>query len=293
MDAVSAGFGRLVDYAGLYPPASLDLERVVVNYGRYRASDDAWLLNRLILPADRLDRAARLAAEQGASTEDAWPVSALVGGMEEAESHRQSVAAHGTGSCLRVQAIETAASSTDEIAAVAALWPDHFERYVEVPVEPEPRPLLEALAAAGCSAKVRTGGVTPDKIISPFDLARFLLRAHEAGVRLKATAGLHHAIRGERALTYEDDSPVAPLHGFVNLVFAAALVVSGKIDQTHTEALLDDDRADVFRFGGRAGSWLNAVVTYGEFAHGRQRLLASIGSCSFEEPVSELKAISG
>ena len=64
------------------------------------------------------------------------------------------------------------------------------------------------------------------------------------------------------------------MHGFVNVVLAATLLTAGRIDEALAEALLDDDRPEVFKFGGRAGSWLNAVVTYTEIAHARRRAAA-------------------
>ena len=55
MDAVTAALAGLVDYAGLFPPAGLPLDVVVDQYGRYRAGRHAWMLGRLVVPADRLD----------------------------------------------------------------------------------------------------------------------------------------------------------------------------------------------------------------------------------------------
>ena len=59
---------------------------------------------------------------------------------------------------------------------------------------------------------------------------------------MKATAGLHHALRGDYRLTYEPDSARRTMHGFVNLVLAAALLLAGKIDEELADACLDDDR---------------------------------------------------
>ena len=44
----------LIDYAGLYPPASLDIKTTLANYGDYLAGEDGWMLGRCIVPADRL-----------------------------------------------------------------------------------------------------------------------------------------------------------------------------------------------------------------------------------------------
>src|SRR5579864_8648942 len=75
MIAVRALLQGAIDYAGLFPPAGLDLEATVRNYAKYRAGRDAWALGRLVLPAVRLaefaDRWPQLVAE--------WPISLLLG----------------------------------------------------------------------------------------------------------------------------------------------------------------------------------------------------------------------
>jgi hypothetical protein len=293
VDAVVAAFRGLVDYAGLYPPASLTLERVIANYATYRAGPAAWMLGRLLLPLDRLDEAETLARSAGGTAADPWPVTVLVGDALSASTNSGALTHFRaeTGRVLCIESIETAASTAEEIQFLARSYPLYLERFIEIPLDPDPAPLLAALAGTACWAKMRTGGITPNKVPSTALVARFLARAKQAGASLKATAGLHHAIRAERRLTYAADSPTGVMHGFVNVTFAATLLATGKIDQDLADAVLDDDRPEVFKFGGRAGSWLNAVVTYGEFAHGRDHLLRSVGSCSFDEPVDELRQL--
>jgi hypothetical protein len=293
MDAVVAAFKNFVDYAGLYPPASLDLPHVIRNYASYRTGKTAWMLGRLVLPLDRLEEAERLAREAGAGETDRWPVTVLVGDALAASTNAAALTHFRSHDhrALDVESIETAASTAEEIQFLARSYPLYLERFIEIPIDPDPTPLLAALAATACWAKVRTGGVMPNNVPPTALVARFLARAKQAGAALKATAGLHHAIRAERKLTYTDDSPTGIMHGFVNVTFAATLLAAGKIDEELADAVLDDDRPEVFKFGGRAGSWLNAVLTYGEFAHGRDQLLRSIGSCSFEEPVNELREL--
>jgi hypothetical protein len=293
VDAIVAAFQGFIDYAGLYPPAGLDLGQVVRNYATYRSGPASWMLGRLIVPLDRLDEADALAKAAGATRSDPWPTSVLVGDGLGAST--KSAVLTGFRSrpdvVLSAESVETSAGTVDEIAFLARSYPIYLERFIEIPADPDPAPLLAAIAGAACSAKIRTGGLTADKIPPTPIVARFLSRARQAGASVKATAGLHHAIRAERPLTYAADSPTGVMHGFVNLVFAAGLLTAGKIDEELADAVLDDDRAEVFKFGGRAGSWLNAVLTYGEFAHSRDWLLRSVGSCSFEEPVNELRAL--
>ena len=293
MDAIVAAFRGFIDYAGLYPPAELDLGQVVQNYAAYRAGAASWMLGRLIVPLDRLDEANALAQAAGATPSEPWPTSVLVGDSLGASTKAALLTAFRsrTNVVLSAESVETSASTVEEIGFLARSYPLYVERFIEIPADPEPTPLLAAIAGAACSAKIRTGGVTANRIPSTAVVARFLARARQTGASVKATAGLHHAIRAKRRLTYAPDSPTGVMHGFVNVSFAAALLAAGKIDADLADAVLDDDRADVFKFGGRAGSWLNAVLTYGEFAHARDWLLRSVGSCSFEEPVEELREL--
>ena len=291
MDARAEAFGKLIDYAGLFPPAGLAPDAVVRNYSAHRNGPDRWLLGRLVLPADLLDEAARLAEAHGATREAPWPVTVLVGGVDEIDSSHQRVASHRQGTCLRVEAVEATGGRPTDIEALATAWPADTERYIEVPADPDPSALIRTIGGAGCGAKIRAGGLTADRVPASRIVARFLSLARDAGVPVKATAGLHHALRGEYALTYEPDGPSSSLHGFVNLVLAATLLAARKIDDGTAEALLDDDRPEVFSFGGRAARWLNAVITYTELAHARRTLLRAVGSCSFEEPARELQGL--
>jgi hypothetical protein len=293
MPAARAAFEGLIDYAGLYPPASLPLETVVRNFATYRSGAHGWMLGRLIVPVEKLAELEALARDAGATHDRGWPLSVLVGGAKASVANRdaiQSVAA-APESVVEIQSVEAVATTALEVAVVADAYPAAIDRFVEIPSDPDPAELIGAIGGHACAAKVRSGGVTDEAFPSPARLARFLTRAAAARVPMKATAGLHHAIRGNRRLTYAADSASTTMHGFVNVVLAATLLTAGRIDEGLAEALLDDDRPEVFKFGGRAGSWLNVVVTYTEIAHARRVLLRSIGSCSFDEPVSELAAL--
>ena len=46
---------HVVDYAGLFPPAKLDMQPTVDNYAAALAGADQWMLGRLIVPVKRLD----------------------------------------------------------------------------------------------------------------------------------------------------------------------------------------------------------------------------------------------
>ena len=93
------------------------------------------------------------------------------------------------------------------------------------------QPRLAVLSAAGARAKVRTGGVTEGAFPASHALARFIQSCADAGVPFKATAGLHHPLRGEYRLTYEPGSPHGMMFGFLNVFLAAAFAR----DRPHAE----------------------------------------------------------
>ena len=107
----------------------------------------------------------------------------------------------------------------------------------------------------------------------------------------KATAGLHHPLRSEQAFTYAADSPRGVMHGFLNVFAAAALLREGRIDARGAEALLRDERPQAFAFDGdtlRAGA---STLNEREIESARRDFAVSFGSCSFADPVSDLRAL--
>ena len=178
MDAVTAALARLIDYAGLFPPAGLPLDVVADQYGRYRSGRHAWMLGRLVVPASQLAEADVAARRAGASVDEPWRVSALIGTADQGDAIAAAmIDDHHRPRSVRVEAIEAVAATADDIARLARTWPIEFERYVEIPADPDPAPLMAALSTAGLFAKIRAGGVTADRFPTPAQLARFLVRA--------------------------------------------------------------------------------------------------------------------
>jgi hypothetical protein len=146
---------------------------------------------------------------------------------------------------------------------------------------------LEAVRRHGVCAKFRTGGLTPDAIPAIESLAEFLERAARLRVAFKLTAGMHEAVRSTRALTYEDNSPRAPMHGFVNVFLAACFAWRG-IGRV-SEVLAEMDPA-AFHFDEHA-HWRDRWLSVEEIAEARRSFAHSFGSCSFTEPVESLRTL--
>jgi len=185
--------------------------------------------------------------------------------------------------------VELKPASAGEVPGATSAVPRTMATFVEVPLGPGLDAFLDAVASAGASAKVRTGGVTPDGIPAVPDVARFLDGCVRRRLAFKATAGLHHPVRSEQPLTYAADAPRGVMHGFLNLFLAAAaLVAGGSTDDAADILQTSDPRRFAFASGGVdiGGRWLDEVALWS-----CRNLARSFGSCSFAEPVADLRTL--
>ncbi len=238
-DARRALLARLIDHAPTFPPAALPTAEALAEDARAAASPYAFMLARLVWPASAL---AQLASSERA-------VSAVLDAPLPEDAH--------------VESVETRAVGRDGI-------PSHVtEIYVETPIDDGLEDRLDHFSEQGLRAKVRCGG---DEVPGDADLARFVRACRERGLVFKATAGLHHAVRGNEE------------HGFLNLLAAAVF-------EGDEEAALAETHRDAFGLDAAAFIWRDRSASGEEIALARQERFQSIGSCSFFEPVDELEAL--
>jgi hypothetical protein len=282
-----------IDYAGLFPPAGLDMATSVRQYADYRSHPDAWALGRFVVPASRLPELEQEAGPLAPTAPaEPWRLSALLGADFASELHALGElncrhAAAGAPA-LSVDVVEARADSVEAVDRLLAAVPRWAQAYVEIPLDRDPAPLVAAIARRGGRAKMRTGGITPDAFPPAEAVARFLRACSEAGVAFKATAGLHHPLRAEYRLTYADDSPRGTMFGFLNVFLAAAFLHSGMSDADIVR-LLDEREPEAVRFSGDAVEWHGHRLDQGAIAAARATGIAAFGSCSFTEPVGELR----
>ena len=242
----------LIDYAGLFPPAALSMEEAVRNYARYREGEHAWMLGRFVVPQARAHE-----------VPDEFAKSVV--GVDEVTFDQWVARLPG-----------------DQVARLSG-QPGNLETRQPF-VEITDVGLIAELAKHNLAAKIRTGGVTPEAIPHPDRVATFIRICAMHAVPFKATAGLHHPVRCVRALTYEPDAPRATMHGFINVFMAAAF-------PHDAERILAEEDPKAFRFEDDAAWWRDHGVTTEHLAAVRREFAISFGSCSFEEPIAELKEL--
>jgi hypothetical protein len=142
---------------------------------------------------------------------------------------------------------------------------------------------LDEIARRGLRAKIRTGGVTTDAFPAVGNVAAFLRACKARNIAFKATAGLHHPLRCVKALTYEPNAPVGTMHGFLNVFLAAAML-------DHADAILAERDPRAFAFDDDGARWRDQRVSIEELRVMRG-FATSFGSCSFEEPIDDLKEL--
>jgi hypothetical protein len=219
--------------------------------------DHAPLFPPASLPVpDAIDEDRRARADQHAwmLARLVWPSSQL--DQLEGEDRALSVLLDGQyEGDLRAEAVETRwEAGLDGLAG---------EAYVELPLGDGLDEKVATLAQHGLRAKVRCGGTD---VPSGEELGEFLRVCREAGVPFKATAGLHHPLAAEGR------------HGFLNVLAACAFDEIGALD---SDVELD----------GEALRWNGREADADALARVRREQLVAVGSCSFFEPVEDLRKL--
>jgi hypothetical protein len=180
-------------------------------------------------------------------------------------------------------------ATPEEVKRLSGIIPAELATYFEVP----PSSCGECIAAvAGCGrrAKIRTGGETADKFLALESVIEFIRVCAAANVPFKATAGLHHPLRSVHRFTYQPECPSGIMHGFINVFLAAAFVREGMEAQLAAQ-LLEEQSAEAFHFDADGAGWRQHRISRHEIASARQSFAVSFGSCSFTEPIDDLKSL--
>lgn len=312
--ALQALLTQVIDYAGLYPPASLELDAAVREYAGLAAGRDAWMLARFLCGAPKLKELAPLVLELFGAERPLEVVIVGRGGANRAEftAGAQQDAAEGatfeqqTVGRARVVGYELrfpleAVRAGDRLGFQAAIefafeaWqggrdtnlPMFFEAGHGGDWRRSLTAAIEAVAAARelgrpAGFKLRTGGLEPAAFPSPEQVAFVIKTCQDCGVPQKYTAGLHHPVR------LFDSGVRCAMHGFLNVLLATVLAHTHMLDLHDLQAILEEQDIRQFQFADELLGWSEADAVEREIRHVRAHFLKGFGSCSFEEPRADL-----
>jgi hypothetical protein len=284
VSAIESLLAGLIDYAGLYPPAALDMHTAVRNYADYGRGRHSSALGRFLVDVNRLTELREVAGDSRrfmrlsmiASPSTDWD--GLAGLLQEDPT---------------IESIEIKIDPRAEVERVGRCIPAGLTTYFEVPLDApvsETLTAIEAVAALGARVKLRMGGVVAGAFPTAPMVARMIQALADRRLPFKATAGLHHPIRSRHALTYEPDSPSGIMHGFLNLACSAALLYFGG-DVSQAILLLEEQDPSAWQVTPGGIGWRSFRWSTDELRAVRERFMTSFGSCSFTEPIHDLEVL--
>ena len=290
---------RSIDYAGMFPPCSVGLEQALRNQAEYARSPEAWMLKTFVLPVIQFDAAKQLLPQfdplhplrvsaLGPKTENA---AAFLDALAETEADIRSLAAHNVD-LVSVNQLEMWLPQDVDLPVLneARSIVGDLPAFWEAPVEraQETITLLAELNSGTDEPtfgfKLRTGGVTPDAFPTSAQIARALVVPATHQVPIKFTAGLHHPLRQYR------EEVQTRMHGFLNVLGAAILAAEHKWDEKQTAAMLEDENPKSFSFDDEFFAWREWKMDIKRL-NNRRKFVTSFGSCSFDEPREDLRAL--
>ncbi|MED3562494.1 hypothetical protein [Bacillus xiapuensis] len=296
---------KLIDYAGLFPPAMLPLGQAVQNYAEYIDSDDAWMLGPFVLPVAKLNEIPNYRA----LFSEKKPLKLSVVGrrsnsvkeclVQFREDLEQMVAFknHHRDWCgiegleLPMPAEQPTTVLLKELAIGAervgmkvfcevgisdgTLWKEQWDQTVD------------AIASFNSSnpiklgIKLRTGGVKASMFPSKEKVAYGIRSCQVRKLPMKFTAGLHHPIRMYR------EEVGTKMHGFLNIFLAGMLANYLNLNEKQIEAVLSEEDPQLFALHHDYLAWKDMKIPAQAIKELRRDGLCSFGSCSFAEPRDE------
>jgi hypothetical protein len=295
--SLRALLNRSIDYAGMFPPCSLELGPSLKNQAEYVRSTDSWMLSTFVLPIAKFGDAAESISQfdkhhplrvsaLGAKTEKAADFLAEI--RNAAETIRSFQKQHvDRVSVVQLEMFAPADIDLAKFNEAAALLADlKLQMFWETPVESGEKTiaLLARAKQPAFGYKLRTGGVTADAFPGSVQIARALLASTKDHVPIKFTAGLHHPVRQFR------DEVKTEMHGFLNVLGAGILSAEHHWGETQMIEMLEDQRSDSFEFHDTVFAWSDWEITIDRIK-ARRKFVTSFGSCSFDEPREDLRGL--
>jgi len=284
----------VIDYAGLFPPAQLEMSHSLANYFRYLQGSDAWVLGRFVCPAARLgELSTALNSYTGAPELPVTVVGESTGSLEdwhrvlEQDANSMSDFVDATDGLAAIESFEIKIPGHRHIGACVKDLKsfEEVDVFVELPWGEGIHDSLAALAESEwLCAKARTGGATADAFPPASELAAFLHGAVSLDLGFKLTAGLHHP------LPRVDRETGARMHGFLNVLAACGFALSEDMSRSEIEDLLLTTTLENWRFEESQMKWCDSTLTIEDIEDSRD-LFWTIGSCSVEEALGDLDAL--
>ena len=271
----------IMDYAGLFPPASLDPQKALGNYQAHKTAAMGWMLNTFIIPAPLLNHWETLSPPPIPLT--------LILPPTAPTPHTSAPHTSSPGiKALETRVTDLEPTATAERVAQLKKW---------APKRPSPPIFLEAAPQARSVELIHSLGRLKDKAgfklrcggeedpPAPELVGQTLMACAHHDLPMKFTAGLHHPI------SHWSPQKGKQRYGFINVFTAALLAFTKRLVPKEIEACLLDEMPDHFTFDPDQLIWKEHALSSRAIHSLRKNRITGFGSCSFETPVAELAAL--
>jgi hypothetical protein len=285
--ALHALLTTIVDYAGLFPPAQLDFAAAIAQYQHHQTEPQSWMLGRFVLKLSQVEQ-----FQQSISVNNPQVVSLILDGEPEVALKQLTVMNQSGPSSIQIASLEIPTYPLSQLVEILPQLPEEIEVYCEIPWEQDWESYLKVLSSYPVGVKIRTGGLTPQAFPSSEQLGFLIFSLAQAGIPFKATAGLHHPLPTISPLSPEPNGLLASMHGFLNVAIATSFAYAQKTTLKNIQAILETKTLKDFNFTDQEIGWLDHQLNLAEIQRARSQFFRSFGSCSFQEPIEDLKQFS-
>jgi hypothetical protein len=320
---------KIIDYAGLFPPAQLPMDEAIRNYAEYRKSPDHWILSRFICPAARL-RELKMYKDTHFREGEPFCFSALGRGGKDKNEFLTGIARdlelirefiEYNEDRVIVDVFETRLpgdilqdTNSSEISQFLNTFAAVFEENTatELTVYYEAnfinfgkswkkmiRSVISGIAEHNLYVE-KTGKFTSYKS------AGFKLRCggsepqmyptpEQVAITVDSCLKRHLPLKATAGLHhpvrhFNQDTNLI-MHGFLNVFGAAILAEAHHLNVEQIREIIEDKDASNFMFTRRAFAWKNLRASVDEIKTAREKYAVSFGSCSFDEPRHDLREL--
>ncbi|MDP6600823.1 MAG: hypothetical protein QGH76_00850 [Phycisphaerales bacterium] len=277
----------LFDYAGLFPPADLDMPAAVAEYDELLDLPLQWAIARFITPAASLSL---FTDSAGVEDLDLWCISALLPPADDPEFAAAVDTVHAFNAAHDEPAIDVVelklGGQEEGVEQAVALLGPSILPCIEVDWQADPRGGIAAVAGAGACAKIRTGGIRPELYPPVEAVAAFIVHCAAAGVPFKATAGLHHPMPNRNETVGADE------HGFLGVFLGAAAAYGLQASMEDVAAILACGDCSTVSFDDKHAAIAGFKVPLELIVESRQEFALGFGCCDPREAWGDLSAMS-
>lgn len=305
---------RLIDYAGLFPPASLNLDNAFKNFRSYSDGKFANMLSRFICPLNKLEQLKDILLSESTGNKKTYISAISTGGSSlsdfklnfECDLRIWNEFESDPDIKANIDSLETKlpeevfnSPENKDLKSLIEYFSVRIKNEVSHPVflffegitennrNHIPEALIDAISCHNLNGmdsgfKLRTGGITASSFPDPGQIAFCIRTCLDKKVPMKFTAGLHHPFR------HFDKTIGTKMYGFINVFAAGIIAMRHDISNKGIEEILTDEDPSDFIFKDNYFSWKDWKIETEDVVYARKNLVLSFGSCSFDEPVDDL-----